>query len=152
MLPLLIRLYIHRLTNINSSDIAIETGNQLPEFQGIQEWLNSPPLTREDLKGNVVLVQFWTLACINCQRTLPYITSWHRKYLSQGLKLLVYHTPEIAFERKVSNIRASMKRHGITYPVADDNDFQTWKAYKNEYWPHLFLANRQGKNCLRPYW
>ncbi len=116
----------------------------LPEFQGIQQWLNSAPLTRQDLKGSVVLIQFWTLGCINCQRTLPYITRWHQQYAQQGLKVIGVHTPEFPFERKVSNIQAAMKRHGITYPVAVDNNFQTWQAYRNEYWPHLFLADRQG--------
>jgi thiol-disulfide isomerase/thioredoxin len=116
----------------------------LPEFQGIQQWLNSAPLTRKDLKGQVVLLQFWTLGCINCQRTLPYITAWHRQYAKQGLQVVGVHTPEFPFERKVSNIQAAMKRHGITYPVAIDNNFKTWQAYHNEYWPHLFLADRQG--------
>jgi thiol-disulfide isomerase/thioredoxin len=117
---------------------------RLPEFQGIQQWLNSSPLTRQDLKGRVVLLQFWTLGCINCQRTLPYITSWHQQYAKQGLQVIGVHTPEFPFERKVSNIQAAMKRHGITYPVAIDNNFKTWQAYRNEYWPHLFLADRQG--------
>jgi thiol-disulfide isomerase/thioredoxin len=136
---------IDRSTATNPTDVAIETGSLLPEFQGIQEWLNSPALTRSDLKGQVVLLQFWALACINCQRTLPYVTSWHRKYADRGLTVIGVHTPEIPFERKVSNIRSSMKRHGIAYPVAVDNNFQTWKAYNNQYWPHLFLADRQGK-------
>ncbi len=120
------------------------TNTDLPEFQGIQEWLNSPPLTKEDLKGSVVLLQFWTFACINCQRTLPYITSWHQQYASQGLKIIGVHTPEFPYERKISNIQAAMKRHGINYPVAVDNGFKTWEAYQNKYWPHLFLADRQG--------
>jgi thiol-disulfide isomerase/thioredoxin len=120
------------------------TQAELPEFQGIQEWLNSTPLTKADLKGSVVLLQFWTLGCINCQRTLPYITSWHQTFSAQGLKVIGVHTPEFPFERKVSNIQAAMKRHGINYPVAVDNGFKTWQAYKNEYWPHLFLADRQG--------
>ncbi len=85
----------------------------MPEFQGIQEWLNSPPLTRQDLKGSVVLLQFWTFACINCQRTLPYITSWHQKYAAQGLKVVSVHTPEFPYERKIGNIQAAMKRHGF---------------------------------------
>jgi thiol-disulfide isomerase/thioredoxin len=116
----------------------------LPEFQGIQQWLNSAPLTRQSLKGKVVLLQFWTLGCINCQRTLPYITRWHQQYAAQGLQVVGVHTPEFPFERKVSNIQVAMKRHGITYPVAVDNNFKTWQAYRNEYWPHLFLADRQG--------
>jgi thiol-disulfide isomerase/thioredoxin len=123
---------------------AIANGSQLPEFQGIQQWLNSGPLTRQDLLGSVALIQFWTLGCINCQRTLPYITSWHRKYASQGLKVVGIHAPEFVFERQVNNVQRAMKKYGITYPVAIDNGFKTWKAYNNEYWPHLFLADRQG--------
>ena len=119
--------------------------NQLPEFQGISEWLNSPsPITTKDLLGKVVLVQIWTLGCINCQRTLPYVTSWHKKYAAQGLQTIGIHTPEFAFERDSKNIRRAMTKYGISYPVGVDNNFQTWKAYKNEYWPHLFLADRQG--------
>jgi thiol-disulfide isomerase/thioredoxin len=119
--------------------------NQLPEFQGISEWLNSAsPVTTKDLLGKVVLVQIWTLGCINCQRTLPYVTSWNKKYAAKGLQTIGIHTPEFAFERDSKNIRRAMTKHGITYPVGVDNDFQTWKAFKNEYWPHLFLADRQG--------
>jgi thiol-disulfide isomerase/thioredoxin len=119
--------------------------NQLPEFQGISEWLNSSsPITTKDLLGKVVLVQIWTLGCINCVRTLPYVTSWYKKYAAQGLQTIGIHTPEFPFERDSKNIRRAMTKHGITYPVGVDNNFQTWKAYKNEYWPHLFLADRQG--------
>jgi len=116
----------------------------LPEFQGISQWLNSPPLTVADLKGSVVLVQIWTFACINCQRTLPYITDWHRQYASQGLKVVGVHCPEFPFERDVNNVKRALTQHGISYPVAIDNDFKTWNAYDNHYWPHLFLADRQG--------
>jgi AhpC/TSA family len=75
---------------------------------------------------------------------LPYIVKWHQQYAKQGLKVVSVHTPEFPYERKIANIQAAIKKHGITYPVAVDNDFKTWQAYKNEYWPHLFLANRQG--------
>jgi thiol-disulfide isomerase/thioredoxin len=119
--------------------------NQLPEFQGISEWMNSAaPVTTKDLLGKVVLVQIWTLGCINCQRTLPYVTSWNKKYAAKGLQTIGIHTPEFPFERDSKNIRRAIAKHGITYPVGVDNDFQTWKAFKNEYWPHLFLADRQG--------
>ncbi|NJL19881.1 MAG: thioredoxin family protein [Leptolyngbyaceae cyanobacterium SM1_3_5] len=118
---------------------------QLPEFEGISQWLNSEPLTVASLAGDVVLIQFWTFACINCQRTLPYVTRWHQQYAAQGLKVIGIHTPEFAFERKVSNIEAAIAQHQITYPVPIDNDFQTWKAYENRWWPHLFLADRQGR-------
>jgi thiol-disulfide isomerase/thioredoxin len=118
--------------------------NRLPEFQGISEWINSAPLMTKDLLGKVVLVQIWTLGCINCQRTLPSVTSWHKKYADRGLQTIGIHTPEFPFERDSKNIRRAMTKYGITYPVGVDNNFQTWKAYKNEYWPHLFLADRQG--------
>lgn len=116
----------------------------LPEFQGINQWLNSPPLNTANLKGKVVLVQFWTFACINCQRTLPYITRWHQQYASQGLQVIGVHTPEFPFEQDINNVKAALKRHKITYPVPQDNQFKTWQAYQNQYWPHLFLADRQG--------
>ena len=119
-------------------------GKTLPEFQGISEWINSDPLTIAELKGNVILVQFWTFSCINCQRTLPYITQWHGQYAAQGLKVIGVHTPEFAFERERGNIEDALRRHQITYPVPVDNDFKTWNAYDNGYWPHLFLADRQG--------
>lgn len=124
--------------------ILAATGKALPEFQKIQQWLNSDPLTIADLKGKVVLIQFWTFACINCQRTLPHITQWHRQYAAQGLRVIGIHTPEFAFERDPNNIKRALQKHKITYPVPIDNDYKTWKAYSNEYWPHLFLADRQG--------
>jgi thiol-disulfide isomerase/thioredoxin len=119
-------------------------GIPLPEFQGISAWLNSPPLTRTSLKGSVALIHIWTFSCINCQRTLPSVVDWHRKYAAKGLKVVSVHTPEFSFERDVNNIKNAMKKHEITYPVAVDNEFKTWNAYNNKYWPHLFLADRQG--------
>jgi thiol-disulfide isomerase/thioredoxin len=118
--------------------------SQLPEFQGISQWLNSPALTVKELKGKVVLVQFWTFACINCLRTLPYLTRWHQTYATKGLQIVGVHTPEFAFERDPNNVKRALKQHGITYPVPIDNEFKTWRAYQNQYWPHLFLADRQG--------
>ncbi|MBW4661773.1 MAG: thioredoxin family protein [Drouetiella hepatica Uher 2000/2452] len=117
----------------------------LPEFQGIQQWLNSEPLTIAGLKGNVVMVQFWTFSCINCQRTLPYLVEWHQKYASQGLRIVGVQTPEFPFERDIGNIQNALEQAKITYPIAVDNDFKTWKAYQNQYWPHLFLGDRQGQ-------
>lgn len=116
----------------------------LPAFQGISQWLNSEPLTVADLKGSVVLIQFWTFSCINCQRTLPYITKWNSQYAAQGLKVVGVHTPEFPFEKEINNVKAALTDHGITYPVPIDNDFTTWRAYDNHYWPHLFLADREG--------
>lgn len=97
-----------------------------------------------DLQGSVVLIQFWTFACINCQRTLPFIVNWHQQYAAQGLKVIGIHTPEFAYERDLGNIQQAIQKHHITYPVPIDNDYKMWNVYHNEYWPHLFLADRQG--------
>jgi thiol-disulfide isomerase/thioredoxin len=126
------------------SAIAAQSRNTLPDFQGISEWLNSPPLMTGNLKGQVVLVQFWTFSCINCQRTLPYIVRWHRQYAAQGLKVIGVHTPEFGFERDVSNVKRALQKNQITYPVPLDNGYKTWNAYSNQYWPNLYLADRQG--------
>jgi thiol-disulfide isomerase/thioredoxin len=131
----------------NSTEIATlpPASQPLPEFQGITQWLNSDPLTVANLRGSVVLIQFWTFACINCQRTLPYIVQWHQQYAAKGLKVIGIHTPEFAFERDVNTIKQALQKHKITYPVPVDSSFKTWNAYRNEYWPHLFLADRQGR-------
>jgi thiol-disulfide isomerase/thioredoxin len=118
--------------------------HDMPEFQGISTWLNSKPLTRSDLQGQVVLIHIWTLGCINCQRTLPSVVQWHKTYASKGLKVIGVHTPEFPYERDLGNIKQALKRHDITYPIAIDNDYKTWGAYQNSYWPHLFLADRRG--------
>ncbi len=122
----------------------IPDGKYLPEFTGVQEWLNSPPLTIADLKGNVVLIHIWTFACINCQRTLPHVVKWHKTYAGRGLKVVGIHTPEFPFERDVNQIKAALAKHQISYPNAIDNGHKMWSAYNNEYWPHLFLADRRG--------
>jgi thiol-disulfide isomerase/thioredoxin len=117
---------------------------KLPEFQGISQWLNSQPLSLASLKGKVVLVQFWTFSCINCQRTLPYIVKWHQRYAAQGLQVIGVHTPEFAFERDPNNVKKALQQYQIAYPVPMDNGFKTWRAYHNRYWPNLYLADRQG--------
>ncbi len=131
-------------TMLDNQATAATTPRSLPEFTGVQEWLNSSPLTIADLKGSVVLIQIWTFACINCQRTLPYVTKWHQTYANQGLKVVGIHTPEFPFERDVNQIKAALNKHRITYPIAVDNQHKMWSAYENEYWPHLFLADRRG--------
>jgi len=122
----------------------IPDGKSLPEFTGVQEWLNSPPLTIADLKGSVVLIHIWTFACINCQRTLPNVVKWHQTYGGRRLKVVGIHTPEFPFERDVTQIKAALDKYRITYPNAVDNSHKMWSAYNNEYWPHLFLADRRG--------
>jgi cytochrome c biogenesis protein CcdA/thiol-disulfide isomerase/thioredoxin len=115
-----------------------------PEFTGIDHWLNSKPLTLADLRGKVVLVDFWTYSCINCIRTLPYVEGWYQKYASDGLVVVGVHAPEFAFEHDTGNVSAAMARYGITYPVAQDNEFATWSAYNNEYWPADYLIDATG--------
>lgn len=116
-----------------------------PEFTGIEAWLNSPPLTMHSLKGKVVLIDFWTYSCINCVRTLPYITEWDRKYHDQGLVIVGVHAPEFEFEKKLDNVKAAIAQHGINYPVALDNTLATWLNFHNRYWPAHYLINREGK-------
>jgi thiol-disulfide isomerase/thioredoxin len=128
----------------SSLAVAAPNTKSLPEFQGISQWLNSPDLDVAQLRGKVVLVQFWTFACINCQRTLPYITRWHREYAKQGLQVVGIHTPEFPFERDANNVKRAVKQYQINYPVGLDNEYKTWEAYQNQHWPHLFLADRQG--------
>lgn len=119
--------------------------DHMPEFTGIKAWLNSDPLTAADLKGKVVLVDFWTYSCINCIRSLPYVTAWHEKYKDQGFTVIGVHTPEFAFEKLEGNVRDAVARHAITYPVAMDNDYGTWNAYNNQYWPAHYLFDAEGR-------
>jgi cytochrome c biogenesis protein CcdA/thiol-disulfide isomerase/thioredoxin len=117
---------------------------EAPDLQGISAWINSPPLTMQELRGKVVLVDFWTYSCINCLRTLPYLESWDARYRKDGLVILGVHSPEFAFEHDLGNVRAAVKRLGVRYPVALDNDFGTWHAYQNQYWPADYLIDRSG--------
>ena len=114
------------------------------EFRGITRWLNSEPLTLEEMRGRVVLVDFWTYSCINCQRTLPYLRGWNDQYSSKGLTIVGVHTPEFEFEKVESNVRQAVVREGIAWPVAMDNDFGTWRAYQTQWWPHKFLIDHKG--------
>ncbi|MGX1740336.1 cytochrome c biogenesis protein DipZ [Bosea sp. NPDC055353] len=116
-----------------------------PGFDGAVSWLNTAPLKAGDLQGKVVLVNFWTYSCINCIRTLPYVRAWAEKYRDQGLVVVGVHTPEFAFEKKVENIRQAVSRFGISYPVAVDNDFRIWRAFRNSYWPAIYLVDAQGR-------
>ncbi|MBI2785352.1 MAG: cytochrome c biogenesis protein DipZ [Legionella longbeachae] len=115
-----------------------------PPIQGIDAWINSSPLQLSDLKGKVVLIDFWTYSCINCLRTLPYIKDWYTSYHDQGLVIIGVHTPEFSFEKKLDNVKAAVQRYGIMYPVALDNQFMTWNNYDNHYWPAHYLINKKG--------
>ncbi len=119
-----------------------------PPFTGIVAWLNTPgnqPLTLAQLKGKVVLVDFWTYSCINCQRSLPHVEGWYRAYRDDGFVIVGVHTPEFAFEHVVSNVRSAAASLGVEYPIAVDNNYGTWDAYNNQYWPAEYLIDPAGQ-------
>lgn len=126
-------------------DLALAIEGQMPPLSGAVEWLNSPPLTAEGLRGKVVLVDFWTYSCINCLRAIPYVRAWAEKYKSQGLVVIGVHSPEFAFEKNLSNVRQATKNLSIDYPVAIDNDFAIWRAFKNQFWPAHYFIDAQGR-------
>jgi thiol-disulfide isomerase/thioredoxin len=125
--------------------VAAASQQAAPDFTGISNWFNSKPLSMADLRGKVVLVDFWTYGCVNCVNTLPHVTELYAKYRDKGLVVVGVHTPEFPFERSASNVQAALKRHGITYPVAQDNDSKTWDAYSNRYWPAQYIIDQNGK-------
>ncbi|WP_454784348.1 cytochrome c biogenesis protein DipZ [Legionella sp. WA2024007413] len=122
-----------------------------PPIQGISAWINSPPLRLNDLHGKVVLIDFWTYSCINCLRTIPYIKDWYNRYHDKGLVIIGIHTPEFDFEKNLDNVKAAVKRYGILYPVALDNQFVTWRNYQNHYWPAHYLINEKGYVVYRHF-
>jgi cytochrome c biogenesis protein CcdA/thiol-disulfide isomerase/thioredoxin len=126
----------------------VSNAPRAPELRGLGNWLNTPegePLSIAGLRGKVVIVDFWTYSCINCLRTLPHLKAWDEAYRRAGLVIVGVHAPEFAFERVSSNVRSAVKRLGLRYPVAQDNDFQTWRAYDNDYWPAKYLVDRTGR-------
>ena len=117
----------------------------MPPLSGAVEWLNSPPLTRESLKGKVVLVDFWTYSCINCLRSIPYVKAWADKYKDQGLVVIGVHTPEFAFEKSVANVKNAVADLNIGYPVAIDSNYAIWRAFANQYWPAHYFIDAEGR-------
>src|SRR5260370_28446601 len=118
---------------------------ELPSLGGATAWLNSPPLSAADLRGKVVLIDFWTYTCINWRRTLPYVRAWVEKYRDQGLVVIGVHSPEFSFEKNIDNVRWSTKEMRINYPVAVDSEFTIWRAFKNQYWPALYFIDAMGR-------
>jgi cytochrome c biogenesis protein CcdA/thiol-disulfide isomerase/thioredoxin len=125
-------------------ELNVLNDTQAPEIKGISQWFNSDPLTIAGLKGKVVLVDFWTYSCINCQRTLPYVTKWYDTYKDKGLIVLGIHAPEFQFEKVPANVQNAIKEAKVNYPVGLDNDFATWKNYKNQFWPASYLIDKEG--------
>jgi thiol-disulfide isomerase/thioredoxin len=127
----------------NAPPLPVE--GQLPSLNGAVQWLNSPPLTAQSLRGKVVLVDFWTYSCINCLRSLPYVKAWAEKYKDQGLVVIGVHAPEFAFERNIDNVKKATHDLGIDYPVAIDNNYAIWRSLNNEYWPAHYFVDAQGR-------
>ncbi|SEN08911.1 Thiol-disulfide isomerase or thioredoxin [Luteibacter sp. UNCMF331Sha3.1] len=115
-----------------------------PEFAGIAVWQNSKPLTMKQLRGKVVLIDFWAYSCINCLRTLPHVTRWYDEYKDKGLVVVGVHSPEFPFEKQEGNVRDAIRKYNIHYPVAQDNDLETWDAWDNQYWPAEYLVDQRG--------
>ncbi|HJT44361.1 MAG TPA: cytochrome c biogenesis protein DipZ [Rhizomicrobium sp.] len=128
---------------VAGSDLPVE--GTLPQLNGAVLWLNSPPLTREELRGKVVLVDFWTYSCINCLRALPYVKAWAEKYKSHGLVVIGVHAPEFAFEKIPGNVRRAVRDLDVRYPVALDNNLTIWQAFNNQYWPAHYFIDAQGR-------
>jgi thiol-disulfide isomerase/thioredoxin len=122
-----------------------ESEGSMPSLDGATAWLNSPPLRSDELRGTVVLVDFWTYTCINWLRTLPYVRAWHEKYREHGLLVIGAHTPEFPFEHDLDNVRRAVQEMRVTYPVAVDNDYAVWSAFSNHYWPALYFIDAEGR-------
>ena len=125
--------------------VAKAEGRTAPDFVGIDQWLNSGALSMAGLRGKVVLVDFWTYGCINCVRTLPHVTKLYDTYRSKGLVVVGVHTPEFPYEKSTANVQSAIQRHGIHYPVAQDNSHATWNAYRNQFWPAQYIIDRNGR-------
>src|SRR5271170_7161611 len=128
-----------------SVTVKLDNEGPFPSLDGAVKWLNSPPLTREGLKGKVVLIDFWTYSCINCLRSVPYVEAWWEKYKNDGLVVIGVHTPEFAFEKDPANVAKAVVDLKITYPVAIDSNYAIWKAFHNEYWPAHYFIDANGE-------
>ncbi|MEP0884064.1 redoxin domain-containing protein [Trichocoleus sp. ST-U3] len=126
-----------------TAELPIE--GELPSLVGVIAWLNSQPLTVDELRGKVVLINFWTYTCINWLRQLPYVRAWAEKYKNQGLVVIGIHTPEFEFEKTIDNVRRASTEMKIDYPIAVDNDYAVWRAFRNHYWPALYFIDTQGR-------
>lgn len=133
------------ISKFNSKQIeSSSTRNQMPSLMGATEWINSPPLTNEQLHGKVVLIDFWTYSCINCIRTLPYLKAWDAKYRDKGLVIIGVHSPEFAFEKIPSNVKQAVSQFELKYPIALDSNYSIWNAFRNQYWPAHYLVDAKG--------
>ena len=130
---------------VRPAAVQLPIEGNLPSLGSATEWLNSQPLTAAGLRGKVVLIDFWTYTCINWLRSLPYVRAWAEKYKDRGLVVIGVHAPEFAFEKNIDNVRRAAKAMRVDYPIAIDNDYAIWRAFKNEYWPALYFVDAQGR-------
>jgi thiol-disulfide isomerase/thioredoxin len=132
----------------NNSSLSLQNGvatpYAAPPISGISSWINSDPIQLSELQGKVVLIEFWTYTCINCKRTLPYVIDWYAKYHHAGLIIIGVHSPEFDFEKTRSHVQEAVQKEGILFPVAQDNQFETWRNYNNNYWPAQYLIDKKG--------
>lgn len=133
------------LTDASAAGTKLSLEGNLPSLDRTTAWFNSDPLRPADLRGKVVVVQFWTYTCINWRRTLPYVRAWANKYQDQGLVVIGVHTPEFSFEKNLGNIQRALEEQDVDYPVAVDSDYAIWRAFDNHYWPALYIVDAQGQ-------
>ncbi|MGE8359209.1 cytochrome c biogenesis protein DipZ [Pseudomonas sp.] len=133
------------ISKADAAPLGLRDHGAMPSLGGAVQWLNSPPLSAESLRGKVVLVDFWTFDCINCQRSLPYVNQWAKKYEKDGLVVIGVHTPEFAFEKLIANVQREVKKLDIAYPVAIDNNYAIWRAFDNQYWPAHYFIDAKGR-------
>ncbi|MBS0344632.1 MAG: redoxin domain-containing protein, partial [Proteobacteria bacterium] len=136
---------LHKMQARERARLNLPVEGALPGFQGAVEWINSPPLTAQQLRGKVVLVDIWTFGCYNCRNALPYVRDWYRKYKDQGLVVVGVHSPEFAYEKNIDNVKRAVQELGIEFPVAVDNQFAVWRAFDNRYWPAHYFIDAQGR-------
>ncbi len=127
----------------HTSVVQAQVGTSAPEITN-PTWLNSNPVQMKDLRGKVVMVEFWTFGCWNCRNIEPYVKTWHQKYADQGLVVIAIHSPEFQYEHEVDKVQTYIDEHKLPYAVPIDNDFKTWKKYRNRYWPTLYLIDKEG--------
>jgi thiol-disulfide isomerase/thioredoxin len=135
-----------KMTTIKEAQFSIDKSQfkKAPEFDKVTGYINTKPINFSDLKGKVVLVDFWTYSCINCIRTIPYLVEWNENYVDKGLVIVGVHAPEFEFEKNIDNVKEAVKKFGIKYPVIQDNDKGTWNAYENQYWPQKYIVDHEG--------
>ena len=129
---------------LGAPGIAQKVGTPAPEFIPGGQWLNSEPLNISDLRGKVVLVNVWVSSCFNCTRSLPTLQGWYRRFKDQGFEIVGVHTPEFESDKPLGNVKEALKREGVSWPVMQDNQAATWRAYQTNVWPSFYLVDRQG--------